>query len=104
MEHFQIPHFDNHEVFLALVARKLGRLLKGGIPDIHAAAKHVLYEWNSGRLKYYTEPPVQVEPVSENQTQLLTTLSAEFDLDALDEDVKVVLEGKLCAMIIIILL
>jgi hypothetical protein len=41
MSHFNIPYFDNEEKFLPLVARKLGRLRAGGIPDIEAAAKHV---------------------------------------------------------------
>ncbi|CAD5211978.1 unnamed protein product [Bursaphelenchus okinawaensis] len=91
-EHFQITPFTDHEMFLALVARKLGRLKKGGRPDVHAAAKHVLNEWNTGKLKYFTEPPNEVEVKPTVTTELLTTLSKEFDLDALEEDVKVLLD------------
>lgn len=41
MLHFNIPRFDDAEKFLPLVARKMGRLRPGGIPDIESAAKHV---------------------------------------------------------------
>jgi hypothetical protein len=41
MLHFNIAYFTEHEQFLPFVARKLGRLKAGGIPDIDAAAKHV---------------------------------------------------------------
>ncbi|KAK6037239.1 hypothetical protein COOONC_25256, partial [Cooperia oncophora] len=41
MLHYSIPEFNSTEQFLALVARKLGRLKKGARPDTNAAAKHV---------------------------------------------------------------
>ncbi|KAI6230341.1 CP-type G domain-containing protein [Aphelenchoides fujianensis] len=53
-EHFGIQAFDDPEQFLPLVARRLGRLKKGGVPDVDAAARHVLNEWNTGKLRYHT--------------------------------------------------
>ena len=36
--------------FLSLVAKKLGKLKKGGLPDRVQAAKIVLRDWNVGRV------------------------------------------------------
>ncbi|CAN0294654.1 unnamed protein product, partial [Discosporangium mesarthrocarpum] len=47
--------------FLALVARKNGKLRKGGIPDRIAAARMVLRDWNAGRVPFYTLPPEEEE-------------------------------------------
>lgn len=41
MVHFNIPEFRDIDQFLSLVARKLGRLKKGGRPDLNGAAKYV---------------------------------------------------------------
>lgn len=41
MLHFNIPEFNDCDQFLALLARKLGRMKKGGRPDMNAAARHV---------------------------------------------------------------
>ena len=43
MLHYSISEFNSTEQFLALVARKLGRLKKGARPDTNAAAKHVSF-------------------------------------------------------------
>uniref|UniRef100_A0A183U007 Mitochondrial GTPase 1 n=1 Tax=Toxocara canis TaxID=6265 RepID=A0A183U007_TOXCA len=41
MMHYMVSEFGSCEEFLALVARKLGRLKKGARPDLRAAARHV---------------------------------------------------------------
>lgn len=97
MLHFNIPEFNNCDEFLALLARKLGRMKKGGRPDLNAAARHVLNEWNSGHLRYYTQPPEAAEEMSEGgkilSSELLQTFSQEFDLDALEGDVKTLVDA-----------
>ncbi len=47
---YALPRFNAGDVqgFLALLARKLGKLLKGGIPDRNAAARVLLRDWNTG--------------------------------------------------------
>lgn len=94
MLHYTIPDFENVEQFLALLARKIGKLKKGARPDFNAAAKHILNDWNSGKLRYFTEPPERT-PVNPElcTTQLVAELSKEFDLDALDNDQKIIVEG-----------
>eukprot|EP00566_Odontella_aurita_P006124 CAMPEP_0113568308 /NCGR_PEP_ID=MMETSP0015_2-20120614/23778_1 /TAXON_ID=2838 /ORGANISM="Odontella" /LENGTH=564 /DNA_ID=CAMNT_0000470837 /DNA_START=61 /DNA_END=1755 /DNA_ORIENTATION=+ /assembly_acc=CAM_ASM_000160 len=56
---YEIPAFPSGDVmtFLALVARRSGRKLKGGIPDKVGAARTVLRDWNAGKIKFYTSPP-----------------------------------------------
>ena len=39
------------------VARKCGRLGKGGIPDTEAAAKVVIMDWRDGRSQGWVDPP-----------------------------------------------
>lgn len=48
---------EGADIFLEALAKKTGRLLKGGIPDISTTAKIVLHDWLRGRIPYYTEPP-----------------------------------------------
>ena len=54
LREYRIPNFNTVNEFLASVARKTGKLIKGGIPDTKAAAKIVLRDWNNGKIPYYT--------------------------------------------------
>uniref|UniRef100_A0A914XAX7 Guanine nucleotide-binding protein-like 3 homolog n=1 Tax=Plectus sambesii TaxID=2011161 RepID=A0A914XAX7_9BILA len=85
MLQYNIGEFNDCQEFLALVARKLGRLRKGARPDLNAAAKQVLNDWNGGKLRYYTEPPEETTETPAAAT-LVNEFAKEFDLDALDED------------------
>lgn len=44
--------------FLVQVARKRGRLGKGGVPNLHGAAMGVLGDWRDGRVQGWVEAPV----------------------------------------------
>lgn len=44
--------------FLVQVARKRGRLGRGGVPNITSAAMAVITDWRDGRIQGWTEPPV----------------------------------------------
>lgn len=39
--HYEIPEFKTCDEFLAYISRKIGRLKKGGRPDLNAAARKV---------------------------------------------------------------
>lgn len=80
MLHYQLPSFKNTEQFLAVLAKRLGKLKKKGIPHKETAARKVLYDWNMGVIKYYTQPPVAAQP--EVASALVSELSQEFDLDS----------------------
>jgi len=57
IELYEIPKFTTTNEFLALVARKRGKLIKSGIPDFDKAARLVLKDWNDGKIKFCTQPP-----------------------------------------------
>lgn len=53
--------------FLVEVARKRGRLGKGGVPNLQAAAMTVITDWRDGRIQGWMEPPTaQIAKVAES--------------------------------------
>lgn len=93
MQLYNIPRFPEHDAtaFLSAVARVQGKLKKGGIPLLDAAAKTVLHDWNVGKIRYFTQPPelpaeevaaeAEMVDVRKTDTQLLSTLSAGINWD-----------------------
>lgn len=58
--------------FLEKLARRSGKLLKKGEPDITSVAKMVLNDWQRGKLPFYCIPPGYEQPLSsleENRTR-----------------------------------
>ncbi|KAK4692864.1 hypothetical protein P7C71_g4423, partial [Lecanoromycetidae sp. Uapishka_2] len=55
---YDIRGFVTPTEFLELLARKGGRLLKGGEADVDGAAKMVLNDFLRGKLPWFTAPPV----------------------------------------------
>ena len=49
---------DTTTDFLVQVARKRGRLGRGGVPNLTAAAMTVVTDWRDGRIQGWVEPPV----------------------------------------------
>lgn len=87
---YNIPAFPqgNTMMFLAMVAKSYGRVLKGGIPDKIGAARSVLKDWNHGKIPYYTVPPLDAEPdVSKGGAVIVSSFGAEFDLSEFDDQV-----------------
>ncbi|KAL0260995.1 nuclear GTP-binding protein nug1 [Diplodia seriata] len=84
--------------FLIHVARKRGRLSRGGVPNLHSAALSVITDWRDGRIQGWMDAPVlQVanvsapnapapetgaEPVGD-QKEIVKEWAAEFKLDGL---------------------
>jgi hypothetical protein len=54
---YKLQSWEDHEDFLAQLARSTGKLLKGGDPDLNTAARIVLYDWQRGKIPFYTLPP-----------------------------------------------
>lgn len=52
------PSGDTTTDFLVQVARKRGRLGKGGVPNLWGAAMTVLGDWRDGRIRGWVEAPV----------------------------------------------
>lgn len=91
MLQYRLPEYGSPEELLLMLAKRMGRLRKGGLPDAAAAARKVLSDWNCGRIKYCTEPPE--DSASVEGTSIVSALSAEFDLEALAEDEQKELDG-----------
>ncbi|CDJ65146.1 nucleolar GTP-binding protein NOG2, putative [Eimeria necatrix] len=49
--------WEDAEEFLSILAVRLGKLKKGGEPDISTAARIMLYDLQRGKLPYYVLPP-----------------------------------------------
>lgn len=54
---YGIDTWEDADEFLDKFARKSGRLLKGGEPDVKTAAKMLLYDWQRGKILYHSLPP-----------------------------------------------
>lgn len=55
---YDIKGFNDSTEFLELLARKGGRLLKGGEADVDGVAKMVLNDFLRGKIPWFTPPPV----------------------------------------------
>jgi nuclear GTP-binding protein len=86
--------------FLVQVARKRGRLGKGGVPNIASAATTVITDWRDGRIQGWMDAPVLAiapdttaatssdRPVVGDQKEIVTEWAAEFKLEGLWGDGK----------------
>ncbi|KAI9005047.1 NUC091 domain-containing protein [Hyaloraphidium curvatum] len=62
---YDIESWDSPEDFLEKLARKSGRLLKMGEPDLGTVAKMVLNDWLRGKIPFFVEPPWEGEEEGE---------------------------------------
>ncbi|KAF1951503.1 nucleolar GTP-binding protein 2 [Byssothecium circinans] len=106
VEMYELPplHVVNGDTttdFLVQVARKRGRLGKGGVPNLHSAAQAVITDWRDGRIQGWTDPPKYMSanslpkttaPASKSligdQKEIVQEWAAEFKLEGLwgDDD------------------
>jgi nuclear GTP-binding protein len=54
---YELKGWKDHIEFLELMARKSGRLLKGGEPDVDGVAKMVLNDFMRGKIPWFTPAP-----------------------------------------------
>ncbi|KAJ4301845.1 nuclear GTP-binding protein nug1 [Kalmusia sp. IMI 367209] len=88
---------DTTTDFLVQVARKRGRLGKGGVPNLHSAAQTVITDWRDGRIQGWTDPPKykpalatsnKTAPATKgglvgDQKEIVKEWAAEFKLEGL---------------------
>ncbi|XP_009612778.1 guanine nucleotide-binding protein-like NSN1 [Nicotiana tomentosiformis] len=77
---YKVPSFESVDDFLQKVATVRGKLKKGGIVDIDAAARIVLHGWNEGKIPYYTMPPSRNEG-EHSEVKIVSELGKEFNVD-----------------------
>jgi nuclear GTP-binding protein len=54
---YNLKSWKGYEDFLTQLARRGGKLLKGGEPDLDTCAKMVINDWMRGKIPYFVEPP-----------------------------------------------
>lgn len=81
-------YIDSTTEFLVQVARKRGRLGKGGVPLLDSAGKVVLNDWAMGKIKWWCEPPVNTTSTTDEKA-VVSEWAEAFDIDALLKDTDV---------------
>ncbi|KAM6475743.1 guanine nucleotide-binding protein-like 3-like protein isoform 1-T4 [Liasis olivaceus] len=86
MQHFSVPDFQNTTEFLVYLAKRQGKLKKGGIPDHEKAAKAVLNDWTSGKISYFTHPPEIHTLPTHISAEIVAEMGKAFDFEALEQE------------------
>ncbi|KAK6079724.1 hypothetical protein SCUP234_05483 [Seiridium cupressi] len=71
--------------FLVQVARKRGRLSKGGVPNVESAATTVVTDWRDGRIQGWVDAPVLPVSVDAAATTATATATGKSDEVAPDQ-------------------
>ncbi|XP_078429318.1 GTP-binding family protein isoform X2 [Wolffia australiana] len=91
---YKLPKFSSVDEFLQKVAGLRGKLKKGGILDVEAAARIVLHDWNEGKIQYYTLPP---EREKAGKISIVAEFGKEFDVDEVYKAEEAAVIGNLVA-------
>lgn len=80
---YDISEFHTVDEFLAKKAIRMGALAKKGVPDVRKAARSLIEDWNSGKIKYCTQPPEENTDEVHLDAQLVASTDnvPEFQLD-----------------------
>lgn len=85
-KHYDLPAIPqvNFEDFmtqvLVFVCRKMGRINRGGIPDLQGGGQSIVSDWTSGRIAGWSTPPAES---SNSKVEVVQSWSQEFDLDSI---------------------
>eukprot|EP00197_Chlamydomonas_leiostraca_P015563 CAMPEP_0202868082 /NCGR_PEP_ID=MMETSP1391-20130828/10164_1 /ASSEMBLY_ACC=CAM_ASM_000867 /TAXON_ID=1034604 /ORGANISM="Chlamydomonas leiostraca, Strain SAG 11-49" /LENGTH=726 /DNA_ID=CAMNT_0049548195 /DNA_START=12 /DNA_END=2192 /DNA_ORIENTATION=+ len=84
---YKIKEWTDHEDFLTQLAKLSGKLLKGGDADLNTAARMVLYDWQRGKIPFFTLPPdyKEEEEVAAAKAEVPVPAQAVTEEDALLE-------------------
>ena len=70
-EHVQkqylLASWDGHTDFLEKLAKRNGKLRKGGEPDLNSVAVSVINDWQRGKLPFFVAPPKADDDEEENE-------------------------------------
>lgn len=91
MELYNMQDFSTPDEFFAMKAARMGKYRKGGVPDAAAAARGVIEDWNSGKIRYYTVPPEQSESLI--SAEIVSQMAKEFDIESFAAEEKMMLDN-----------
>jgi nuclear GTP-binding protein len=91
-EHIQkqylLANWEDHTDFLEKLAKRNGKLRKGGEPDLNSVAVSVINDWQRGKLPYFVAPPrsddAGEEEGDENAQPLTRVKGASDGIEGLD--------------------
>jgi nuclear GTP-binding protein len=81
---YKVGAFKDADGLLAAVAAARGKLKRGGTPDVRAAARILLADWNDGHIPYYTLPPARSTEFA--SAEVVSAWARDFDADAVFAD------------------
>ncbi|KAL6757853.1 NUC091 domain-containing protein [Haematococcus lacustris] len=83
---YKIKDWTDHEDFLTQLGRVSGKLLKGGDADLNTAARMVLYDWQRGKIPFFTRPPDHTEEAPVKQDTVSLAQAAVVPAGAVTEE------------------
>ncbi|CDR39697.1 CYFA0S03e06216g1_1 [Cyberlindnera fabianii] len=83
---YEISGWNNATEFIELLAKKHGRLLKGGEPDEQGIAKLVINDFNRGKIPWFVPPPEDEERPRKKQKEQNAEVNANATAEADDQD------------------
>lgn len=81
---YDISEYDTVEEFFAKKAARMGKFRRGGVPDSEGAARSLINDWNTGKIKYCTQPP-ESEHNAHLSASIVSKEAREFDIDNFEE-------------------
>ncbi|KYN03214.1 Guanine nucleotide-binding protein-like 3 like protein [Cyphomyrmex costatus] len=91
MELYDMQDFSTPDEFFAMKAARMGKYKKGGIPNATAAARGIIEDWNSGKIRYYTVPPEQ--SVCHISAEIVSQVAKEFDIESFAAEERMMLDN-----------
>ena len=64
---YRVAKWSDANDFLEQLARRMGKMLKGGEPDTNTAAKMVLQDWQRGKIPFFVNPPDHEDAAAEEE-------------------------------------
>jgi len=86
---YKLSEWKDHIDFLEQLAKRSGRLGKGGEPDINSVSKMVMNDWTRGKLPYFTPPPgcmFEPKPEGEIEEEVDNVVDEEEEHEELEDE------------------
>ncbi|PWN48009.1 NGP1NT-domain-containing protein [Violaceomyces palustris] len=77
---YNLQKWNNAEDFLTQIAKRMGKLLRGGEPDLDTCAKMVLNDWIRGKIPFFVPPPLPESSSADNKGKAKAT-EAEIETE-----------------------
>lgn len=83
---YDISEYDTPEEFFVKKAARMGKFRRGGVPDSEGAARSLLNDWNTGKIKYCTQPPETDTNTNAHISAAIVSAEArEFEIENFDQ-------------------